>query len=71
MDGDGHARIAGLGATSVLSIMPAVNIDRSFPGTAPELIDPQRWGLTDTGATVASDVYAFAVLTWEVRTELL
>ena len=71
MDGDGHVRIAGLGAASVLSIMPAVNIDRSFPGAAPELIDPQLWGLTDTGATVASDVYAFAVLAWEVRAELL
>ena len=71
MDGDGHIRIAGLGAASVLSIMPTVNIDRSFHGAAPELIDPQRWGLTDTGATMASDVYAFSVLAWEVRMELV
>jgi hypothetical protein len=47
--------------------MPAVNIDTSFHGVAPELIDPRRWGLTDAGATTASDVYAFAVLAYEVR----
>ena len=71
MDVDGHARIAGLGAASIPSAIPAVDVDRSFHGAAPELIDPQRWGLADTGATTASDVYAFAVLAWEVRIELV
>ena len=46
--------------------MPTSNIDRSFHGAAPELIDPQRWGLTDAGTTTATDVYAFGVLSWEV-----
>lgn len=66
---DGRARIAGLGTASILRAMPGVDVDRSFPGAAPELIDPQRWGSTDPGATKASDVYAFAVLAWEVRME--
>lgn len=46
--------------------MPGVDVDRFFHGAAPELVDPQRFRLTDTGATPASDVYAFGVLTWEV-----
>ena len=50
--------------------MPAMDIDRSFHGAAPELIDPGRWGVTDAGATMASDVYAFAVLALEVKMEL-
>jgi hypothetical protein len=70
VDDDGHIRIAGLGAASIPSTMPAVNVDQSFHGVAPELIDPRRWGLDDTGVTVASDVYAFAVLALEVRMEL-
>jgi hypothetical protein len=48
-----------------------VNVDRSFHGAAPEPIDPRRWGLADTGAMVASDVYAFAVLALEVRIQLV
>jgi len=43
------------------------DVDRLFPGAAPELIDARRWGVTDTGATTASDVYAFSILAWEVR----
>lgn len=66
---DGHARIAGLGTAFIPSTVPVVpDIDRSFHGTASELIDAQRWGVTqDIKATTANDVYAFAVLAWEVR----
>ena len=71
MDGDGHVRIAGLGTAFISSAMPAVDVDRSSHGAAPtDLIDPRRWGLTDIGTTMASDVYAFALLAWEVRIEL-
>ena len=67
--GGEHAYIAGLGTASILRAMLGEDVDRSFHGAAPELIDPQRWGSTDPGATMASDVYAFAILVWEVRLE--
>ena len=65
MDSDGRAYIAGL-ATAFTTVLDE-DVDRSFPGAAPELIDARQWGFTDTGATTASDVYAFGVLAWEVR----
>ena len=66
IDPEGHARIAGLGVALISSPVPGVDIDRSFHGAAPELVDPQHVGSSNTGATKASDVYAFAVLSWEV-----
>jgi len=69
VNGDGRVRVAGLGMASALSTTPAIDVYRSFHGVAPELIDPQRWGLHNAGATMASDVYAFAVLAWEVGME--
>lgn len=71
MNGEGHVRIAGLGTAFVLSTTPAADAYRSSHGTAPEFIDTQRWGSHNTEATTASDVYAFAVLAWEVRMELV
>ena len=68
MNGDGHVRIAGLGSASILSVMSAVDIDRSFRNATPELIGLQRW--VDTGATMADDVYGFGFVAWEVRMEL-
>ena len=41
-------------------------MDTFFHGAAPELVNPQRFGLIDTGTTKASDMYAFGVLAWEV-----
>ena len=70
VDTEGHARIAGLGVALIPSPMPGVDIDRFFPGAAPELVDPQNVGSSSTGATKASDMYAFAVLAWEVSMEL-
>lgn len=66
IDARGRARVAGLGVAFLRSAMPGVDIDRFFHGAAPELVDPQRFGVTDTGATKASDAYAFGVLAWEV-----
>jgi len=44
-----------------------VDIDTgSLYGAAPELVDPQRFGLTDSGPIKESDVYALGVLTWQV-----
>ena len=59
------------GTSSILPAMPTTDIDRSFHGAAPERIDPERWGLANVGATVTSDVYAFGVLTWEVRVQFI
>jgi len=71
VNGEGHVRIAGLGTAFALPTTLAVDAHLSFHGTAPELIDPQRWGLHNTEAITASDVYAFGVLAWEVRMELV
>jgi len=66
VDVGGHARLAGLGVACLPPATPTVDVDRFFHGAAPELVDPRRFGLTDTGATKDSDMYAFGVLTWEV-----
>lgn len=70
MDNDGRARIAGLGTAFTTSATLAVDVDPSFHGAAPELIDPRRWGFSSARATLATDVYAFAVLAWQVRMKL-
>jgi len=51
--------------------MPAADVNKSFRITAPELIDPRQWGVTDAKATMASDVYAFAILVLEVRVKFV
>jgi len=64
VDACGCARVAGLGTALLPPTMPGV--DTFFHGAAPELANPQRFRLADTGTTKASDVYAFGVLAWEV-----
>lgn len=66
IDSGGRAYIAGLGTALLPSALPGVDIDRFSHGTAPELVDPRRLGLTDAKTTEASDVYSFGVLAWEV-----
>ena len=52
---------------SILCAMPIVDMDPSFASPKiGRLIGPRRWGSTDHGATMESDVYEFAVLAWEV-----
>ena len=43
-----------------------MDIDRFFHGAALELLGDKRSGLTGTGATKATDVFAFGFLAWEV-----
>ena len=66
INADGHVRVAGFGAASISSPVLRVDVDRFFHGAAPELVDPQRFRMTSAGATMATDVYAFGVLAWEV-----
>ena len=66
VDVRGPARLGGFGVTLLPPDTPGVEIDRFFHGAAPELVECERFGLTDTRATKASDVYAFGVLVWEV-----
>ena len=66
VDADGCIRIAGLGAVSIPYGASEVDVDRSFYGAAPELLDPQRFGFADAKSTKASDVYAFGIIAWQV-----
>ena len=69
---DGRARIAGLGAADVSSFMPGVDIDRFFEvrGAAPELVNPQHFGLKNARVTKESDAHAFGTLAYEVSSIL-
>ena len=65
---DGRARVAGLGAAYISSLLPGVEIDKFFEvhGAAPELVHPQRFGLPKAKATKRSDVHAFGAMAYEV-----
>lgn len=60
VDGHGRARIGGMGA---VFITPSVAIDQLFHGAAPEMVVP---GAANAGASKASDLYSFGVVSWEV-----
>ena len=71
MGRDGRPRIAGLGTAIVPSSVPVGDVNQSSCGVlAPELIDPQRWGLSSAEPTTASDIFAFALVAWEVKMKL-
>lgn len=73
VDKNGTPKIAGLGSASFLPHSAAwgggTSGDRLSRGRAPEITWPGvPPGLTDsTHSTKASDMYAFGVMTWEVR----
>ena len=71
VDARGNAHLGGLGVALLPSDTPVVNVDKFFYGAAPELVEPERFRLIGTGATKASDVYAFGVLAWEVSTDII
>lgn len=50
---------------------PGLDTDTFFHGTAPELVGGGQFGLTETGATKATDIYAFGVLAWEASAQLM
>ena len=68
VNSNGSAYIAGLrAARTPADTTPAVDGYRTFPGIAPELVHPRWSGFHGAVPTMRSDVYAFAVLAWEVR----
>lgn len=69
VDLDGTARIAGLGSAHIPSqnhhTWSEIDAELLFYGTAPELVRPHPLE-SRIRTTKESDVYAFALLTWEV-----
>ena len=66
VDAGGRIRLAGLGAVSIPSTMPGVDVDRISYGAVPESIDPQCFAFVGTESAMANDVYAFGIIAWEV-----
>lgn len=68
VDSDGHARVAGLGAAYISSLIPGLDVDEFFEahGSAPELVHSRRSGSGSARATKESDIHAFGVLAYEV-----
>ena len=70
VDSDGTPRIAGLGSALIQSSGPVALSEGSFELTrcsAPELVNPDAFGLPGPQTTKASDMYAFGVLAYEVK----
>jgi len=74
IDKDGTTRIAGLGDASIPSCSTAwtteggASVDRLSRNRAPETT-LSTLSQNPTGLTKASDMYAFGVMAWEVRTD--
>lgn len=70
VDGDGVPRLGGLGSAFTLSLPASwsdVEAERLPRGIAPELINPQAFGLMHARTTKATDMFAFGMLAWEVN----
>jgi len=69
VDSNGAARLGGLGSAFSLSLPASwsdADAERLFCGIAPELINPQAFGLVHARTTKATDMFAFGMLAWEV-----
>jgi serine/threonine protein kinase len=58
--------LAGIGDTMTTAAASTATEDRSIRWSAPELHDPQKFGLLDFRRTRATDIYAFGCLGLEV-----
>jgi serine/threonine protein kinase len=71
---DGIPRIAGFGSSLMMS-RPDLGSDEDVVGfhrgSAPELMRPPKPGKPVTRITKESDMYAFGMLTWEVRLSMV
>ena len=70
VDSRGTPRIAGLGSASVRSESSLVPRMEDAPEltrcSAPELVNPERFGLSEPQTTKASDIYSLGVLIYHV-----
>lgn len=75
VDSEGTPRIAGLGSASVdLQSCPEAWSEGPHELTrcrAPELVNPEGFGLSKPQTTRASDVYALGVLAYQVKRALI
>lgn len=71
MNNDNRAVLADFGL-AVLSAVPATTMATTGVGTprwmAPELLVPEEYGLAHSNPSKQSDVYAFGMVIYEVRT---
>lgn len=49
-----------------MSITPSPNAVGTLRWTAPEILDPESFGLEHAVATLETDVYSFGMVIWEV-----
>lgn len=49
-----------------MSITPSPNAVGTLRWTAPEILDPESFGLEHAVATLETDVYSFGMVMWEV-----
>ena len=73
VDDDGVARLGGLGSAFSLSLPASwsdIGTKKFFYGIAPELVNPNAFGLVSARATKATDMFAFGMLAWEVSQAL-
>ncbi|OCH85620.1 kinase-like protein [Obba rivulosa] len=62
----------GLAKLSYQSMLHTISIkQRSLRWTAPELLDPEQFGVTRTLPTLNSDIFMFAFVIWEIFTGLV
>ncbi|KAI0723698.1 kinase-like domain-containing protein, partial [Fomitopsis betulina] len=68
-----HACIGDFGLSAVIhdpdtimSITPSPNAVGTLRWTAPEILDPESFGLEHAVATLETDVYSFGMVIWEV-----
>ncbi|KAF9789442.1 kinase-like domain-containing protein [Thelephora terrestris] len=70
IDDDGNARLAGFNLVTVASRRSAMaappDADGWIPWMSPELLYPEKFGLTETRPTVKSDIYALGMVVYEV-----
>lgn len=66
VDGDGNARIGGLGSVAIHPSTQTADMDQFLRGAALEAADPRLLSVGEPGASKESDISAFGTLAWQV-----